>query len=328
MVRIGNDIFKRNLVLGRSWPVLRDVKVLAAGTKVEPPGATFGPRRQFCWEFIWVREGSLTARIDDVAVEGSPGTVLLIPPRAVDLYDWSSRQRTSHSFLHFDFAAPPTGWPERSLWPLKRQLRQTHPLLALFEHLIAVVLDSEQRAGPLTVPSVELMLRLFLVEPAEADARSASLPDLVERCLVRVRQQIAGSSSEPLTLGQLAAETHVSPQHLCRVFKHSLDLGPMEVVRLLRIDHSVTYLERTQLQVKEIAQRCGFSNAFHYSKVFRAAFGLSPTAYRAAFERGHVVRTISPVLRRLAAQRVIVDEHQVNDYINRVEAAARGSIGR
>jgi hypothetical protein len=59
--------------------------------------------------------------------------------------------------------------------------------------------------------------------------------------------------------------------------------------------------------------------------VFRAAFGLSPTAYRAAFGRGHVVRTISPVLRRLPAQRVIVDEARVNDYIRRVEAAARGA---
>jgi AraC-like DNA-binding protein len=330
MVRIDNDIFKKNLVVGRSWPALRDVKVLAAGTKVEPPGATFGPRLQFCWEFIWVREGSLTARVDDVAVEGSPGTVLLIPPRAVDVYDWSPRERTSHSFLHFDFAAPAAGWPERAAWPLKRQLRQTHPLLALFEHLIGVVLDSEPLAGALMAPSVELMLRLFLLEGAQSGARGARVPELVERCLVYVRDQIADSPTQQLTLGQLAAQTHVSPQHLCRVFKHSLALGPMEVVRLLRIDHSVTYLERTQLQVKEIARRCGFSNAFHYSKVFRGAFGLSPTAYRAAFERGHVVRTISPVLRRLAAQRVIVDEPQVNDYIRRVAAAGarrRASLG-
>lgn len=323
MVRIDNDISKTNLARGQPWPALEHLEVLAAGTKIEPPGATFGPRLQFCWEFIWVREGSLSARIDDVRVHGTPGTVLLVPPRAIDVYDWSPHERTSHSFLHFDFALPSVGWPPLSSFPLQRQLRQTHPLLALFEHLISVVFDSESLAGALSAPSVELMLRLFLLEDARPGVRTASLPELVERCLVHARDHIASSPERPLTLGELAAATHVSPQHLCRVFKTSLALRPMEVVRLLRIDHSVTYLERTQLQVKEIARRCGFANAFHYSKVFSAAFGLSPTAYREAFERGHVVRTISPVLRRLSAQRVFLDEAQVNDYIARVGAPAR-----
>lgn len=247
MVRIDNDISRRNLAPGTPWPPLTDVRVLAAGTKVEPPGATFGPRRQ------------------------------------------------------------------------------THPFLSLFDHLIAVVLDSEAFSGALALPTVELMLRLYLVEDTTSAARAASLPEAVERCLVYARGIIADSSSEPLTLDRLAAATHVSPQHLCRVFKTTLGLPPMEVVRLLRIDHSVTYLERTQLQVKEIARRCGFANAFHYSKVFRSAFEMSPTAYREAFLRGHVVRTLSPVLRRLAAQRILVDEARVTDYINRVEEEARAS---
>ena len=101
----------------------------------------------------------------------------------------------------------------------------------------------------------------------------------------------------------------------------SLALRPMEVVRLLRIDHSVTYLERTQLQVKDVARQCGFANAFHYSRVFRAAFAMSPTAYREAFRRGHVVRTISPVLRSLAAQRVLVDEPTIARYIEATRAS-------
>jgi transcriptional regulator GlxA family with amidase domain len=162
------------------------------------------------------------------------------------------------------------------------------------------------------------MLRLYLLEGVDQAVPNASLPDTVERCLVYARKCISESPAEPVTLGRLAAATHVSPQHLCRVFKNSLALRPMEVVRLLRIDHSVTYLERTQLQVKEVARLCGFANAFHYSRVFRTAFAMSPTAYREAFRRGHVVRTISPVLRGLAAQRVLVDEPSIARYIEAV----------
>jgi AraC-like DNA-binding protein len=321
MVGIANGISRRNLQQGTPWPPLSKLKILAAGTKVEPPGATFGPRRQFCWEFIWVREGSLSARIDGVAIEGTPGTVLLIPPGVIDVYDWSRHSRTSHSFMHFDFEPPPHGWPARPSWPLLRQLRQTHAFLALFEHLIGVVLDSEPLAGALALPSIELMLRLYLLEAPDYAVADASLPQAVERCLVYTRRYIAESPGEPLTLGRLAEATHLSPQHLCRVFKSSLGLRPMEVVRLLRIDHSVTYLERTQLQVKEVAHQCGFANAFHYSKVFRAAFEMSPSDYRKAFRRGHVVRTISPVLRSLAAQRILVDEAGINDYIDAAQSA-------
>jgi AraC-like DNA-binding protein len=324
MVGIANGISRRNLRHGPPWPPLNNLRILAAGTKVEPPGATFGPRRQFCWEFIWVREGSLRARINEVAVEGTAGTVLLIPPRVIDAYDWSRHSRSSHSFMHFDFEAPLHGWPSQPGWPLQRQLRQTHPFLALFEHLINVVLDSEQLASALALPSVELMLRLYLLEATHYAVADASLPQAVERCLVHARRYIAESPREPLTLGQLAKATHLSPQHLCRVFKSSLGLRPMEVVRLLRIDHSVTYLERTQLQVKQIAHECGFANAFHYSKVFRAAFEMSPSDYRKAFRRGHVVRTISPVLRSLAAQRILVDEAGVAAYIDAAQSLEPG----
>lgn len=314
------DLSRRNLRQGSPWRPLENLKILAAGTKVEPPGATFGPRRQFCWEFIWVREGTLTARVNDVSVEGIPGTVLLIRPRAIDVYDWSAQCRTSHSFLHFDFELPPE-WPPLAGWPLHRQLRQTHPFLTLFEHLISVSLESETLSGALALPTLELMLRLYLLERVEHAVPNASLPDAVERCLVYARRCISESPAEPVTLSRLAAAAHVSPQHLCRVFKSSLALRPMEVVRLLRIDHSVTYLERTQLQVKEVARLCGFPNAFHYSRVFRAAFAMSPTDYREAFLRGHVVRTISPVLRSLAAQRVLVDEPSITRYIEATRAS-------
>ena len=75
------------------------------------------------------------------------------------------------------------------------------------------------------------------------------------------------------------------------------------------------------LQVKDVARQCGFANAFHYSRVFRAAFAMSPTDYREAFRRGHVVRTISPVLRSLAAQRVLVDEPTIARYIEAIRAS-------
>ena len=93
------------------WPSLRNITVFAAGTKVDPPGATFGPRRQVSYEFIWVRAGSVTTWINRRKREGAVGTLFLVPSGVTDRYDWSRKEKTIHSFIHFFSGPDPKAWP-------------------------------------------------------------------------------------------------------------------------------------------------------------------------------------------------------------------------
>lgn len=40
-----------------------------AGIAAYPPGATFGPRLHYDFEFLWVMEGDARARFDDRVIE-------------------------------------------------------------------------------------------------------------------------------------------------------------------------------------------------------------------------------------------------------------------
>lgn len=308
-------MLEMNLSHSEPWPALEQVRILAAGTKVETPGATFGPRTQFSWEFVWVREGSLRASLDRTAIACGSGSVLLVPPRVVDQYDWGAESPSRHSFVHFDFARPGAPWPEPSNWPRVRQFHAEHAFFALFQHLLDVALSSPLHSARLAAPCVDLMMRMFLVDAKAAFDAPLVLPRAVEKCLTYAREHLQSSPELPLSLDALAEVSGVSPQHVCRLFKRTLALGPMECVRLLRLERSLTLLERTDLQVQEVARRCGFASAFHYSRAFRDAFGRSPLQYKKAFRQGHIPRGHSPVLRALEHQPMYVDESGVRHYI-------------
>ena len=63
-----------------SWPPLKGLKVQSAGTNASPPGATYGPRKQHSWEFVWIRSSVMRVTVNQTKLKGGPGTLFLIPP--------------------------------------------------------------------------------------------------------------------------------------------------------------------------------------------------------------------------------------------------------
>jgi AraC-like DNA-binding protein len=306
------------------WPPLKNITVFAAGTKVDPPGATFGPRRQVSYEFIWVRAGSVAVQVNRRKLEGKAGTLFLIPSGVTDRYDWSRKEKTIHSFIHFfSGAAPkvwppegysiplgdlPPGWPTPSRWPLSRDLPTGHTLFQLFRQVLSYFPLREKRFKPLLGPTLELMLRLYLWGSADLPLERNFDPGLspaVEKILPWLKDRVRNNPAKKISLSEMAHMVSVSPQYLCRIFRKDLKIGPMECVRLLKTEVSCELLERSHLTVKEISNQSGFENPFHYSRVFKEIYGLSPKAYREGFQKGTHLRPYSPIFRKYQLTRVL-----------------------
>jgi len=56
--------------------------------------------------------------------------------------------------------------------------------------------------------------------------------------------------------------------------------SPMHYLKRVRINQARYLLEHTDLLVEEIAFDVGFSDPFHFSRVFRTLNNLSPRAWR------------------------------------------------
>lgn len=85
---------------------------------------------------------------------------------------------------------------------------------------------------------------------------------------------------ETLRVGRLAERAGISASHLGVLFRAATGVSPREYLRLLRMHQACCWLSGTGFQVKDIASRLGYRDAFHFSRAFKAFTGVSPTCYR------------------------------------------------
>ena len=121
-------------------------------------------------------------------------------------------------------------------------------------------------------------------QPLQADSRSVGEESLNEedqrfmQCVVEFVEQHIDNSD--LSVTELAAKLNVSKSGLNRKLKSLLGVAPKEFINKARMNRAVALLHHSDLPVKEIAYRCGFSDQNYFGKCFRAAMGVSPSEYR------------------------------------------------
>lgn len=82
----------------------------------------------------------------------------------------------------------------------------------------------------------------------------------------------------PLTT--LADIAGITPQHLCRIFRETMNMRPTEYLTKRRIEEAKFLLSKTNKPISEIYSLSGFSNPGYFSTVFKKFEGISPLEYR------------------------------------------------
>jgi len=106
---------------------------------------------------------------------------------------------------------------------------------------------------------------------AALDARSQLQPAL---------RYIDGHLGELLPNAKLAELAHASESHFIRMFRRELGRTPARYVQERRVASAVELLLGTSLSVDEIAERCGFANRYHFSRVFAQLMLHPPARFR------------------------------------------------
>ncbi|HSY17963.1 MAG TPA: AraC family transcriptional regulator [Candidatus Acidoferrales bacterium] len=94
------------------------------------------------------------------------------------------------------------------------------------------------------------------------------------------RQFIADHSRRLRTLAQTAQECHLDTAYLCRLFRRYDHQSPYQFLTRLKMNDAAAQLQQPGALVKNIAADLGFTNPFHFSRVFKSVFGISPEAFR------------------------------------------------
>lgn len=114
-----------------------------------------------------------------------------------------------------------------------------------------------------------------------ADARKTG--SLCERALEIIEQHYM---DEDLSLASLSAMLDVSPNHLSACIKKSEGETFINILVRRRMETAQTLLLTTDLQIQEIARRCGYTDRHYFSYCFKKYSGTSPVALRRARAAG------------------------------------------
>ncbi|MGN0994946.1 MAG: helix-turn-helix domain-containing protein [Butyricicoccus sp.] len=93
-------------------------------------------------------------------------------------------------------------------------------------------------------------------------------------------QFIRDHLNEELGLKRLAAEVHISPSHLIRLFRQEMHRSPHEYIVLARMDRAKYLLKTTSLPVKAIAAEVGYQTESSFTGTFTEKIGISPRKFR------------------------------------------------
>ncbi|MDJ0836749.1 MAG: two-component regulator propeller domain-containing protein [Acidobacteriota bacterium] len=85
-------------------------------------------------------------------------------------------------------------------------------------------------------------------------------------------------------VNELAVELGLSRRQLHRKLTAITAKTPFEILRGIRLDRAAQLLRQNTDQVSQIAYRVGFSQTKHFSKLFREAYGQTPSEYAARYK--------------------------------------------
>ncbi len=105
----------------------------------------------------------------------------------------------------------------------------------------------------------------------------------IDRRIEYSRYLIEQRLAERVRMGEIAAQVGLSPSRFAHLFRSVVGTPPLRYLRELRIERARRLLEETSLPIREVMRQAGCTDKSHFSKDFRARFGVGARQYRAAF---------------------------------------------
>lgn len=160
-----------------------------------------------------------------------------------------------------------------------------------FGALLVNFLTSLTASVPSCAPAVAARLAAGVVDLfatlVDERTRDGAAPDANpgDHLVVRVRDHIDRHLGDAdLSPQTVAAAHHISVRYLHRLFEGE-GVTVARLIQQRRLERCARELHRSDASaptVSAVAQRWGFANPAHFSRVFRAAYGLSPREWRGA----------------------------------------------
>ncbi len=142
------------------------------------------------------------------------------------------------------------------------------------------ILDQPRAAELMVTPAIELIRALVAAHVHDEDLAREPLD---QSLVLRVQRHIADHlGSRDLSAETIASAHHVSVRHLYKVLARA-DIRLSDTIRRQRLEACRRELRddrRQHIAIATISARWGFADPSHFSRVFKAEYGITPHEWR------------------------------------------------
>jgi len=101
----------------------------------------------------------------------------------------------------------------------------------------------------------------------------------------RVQDAVLADPAADWSLPRLAAQAHVSPRHLRRLFQQHAGINPLRYVQQLRVALARQWLQQGRFTLEQVAERVGFASARQLRAAWKQQADDLPGAWRRSAKR-------------------------------------------
>jgi AraC family transcriptional regulator len=173
------------------------------------------------------------------------------------------------------------GRPDDAPVRLRRAPNLDAPEIASLMKTLVAEADGRNPGGLAVIEAVStaiahLLVRHVGVEPVRQEPARGGLSPMVRR---RALAMIESRLDARLTVETLAREVDLSPAHFARAFKETMGRAPHQYLLSLRLERARRMLEARGSSLSAVAQRWGFADQAHFTRLFKRTYGVTPGAF-------------------------------------------------
>jgi len=241
-------------------------------------------------ELAYVLSGVGKYRIDDAIYDVKEGDLIAINPgvRHQALYTEPDNATTEFfvGFTDVRFAGLPVNHlplPQDSpIISVKGEIKQKFSrICASMEAENSVSWEGRYFMQKTYLMQMLLLLLKEQIQPVELKTgyafESVNKKHVVERIVDYFNEHFA----EKISLDQIAENMYLSPFYISKIFKSETGHTPINYLIKIRMERAKELLENDwEGSIQEVAATVGYEDAYHFSKLFKKSFGVSPSEVR------------------------------------------------
>ncbi|NLK20557.1 MAG: AraC family transcriptional regulator [Epulopiscium sp.] len=240
-------------------------------------------------ELHYILSGSCVYKINDNLYTVKKGDIIVLNPNIHHKNILSEEQETLEFLIGFTNIyiknLPKNHLINESDVPIIHLLKYHKEF---FETCNSILLE-QQKGDPgnnlmlkaLVMKCIILLLRetLWKEQPIEfqgCDFESSNKTYIVNRIISFINENYMGE----ISLGKIANNMYLSSVYISKIFKEETGESPINYLIKTRLKKALEIMETSDLSIKEIAKKVGYSDAYYFSKLFKKYYGYPPSRHK------------------------------------------------